>query len=714
MRRPDAIGKHVGWAAGILALLLLAAAPARAISSKSSSFSNVVDDIDMGGQTVASASYSQQYGFGELAQTTMTDSGSAYDARAGLMPIYEFPGTITGFWASSGTTVGSVHLQWTAPGNDGYESNTKGARDFVVAYSTTASLSPASSQTAFNAALSAGGFLGSVPAPQISGTLQTMTATSLTPGVTYYFAIEAQEADGLYGNLSLGATAVATLGLSEITDLTASSTTVVGQIDLSWTAPYYTGTNPPVSYVAVYSTSEMNTQSDFQTVDSTSFSIGNALPGGSRQTFQLSGLAACTQYFVAIVGKDSGTPPAQAPWYRNAVSSTPYVNYYNYATTAGCTRVPDVPVNVALTTGAASNTLAWSAVTMLNDGTLFTSTGTPPAQDLEGYDVQLSTWPDAPDGDWTDLTAGCDPTSPSNCVAVSTNPYKVDNSTWVAACQTQACYYRVFAVNTAGFSLPSNERSTATDDLWSVFVETTPVFESAMMDVPATYAASTLANFYVYAAPQYQDISSNSPVVTSVDFEALLGGVTLDPTTRLAGAANLTMTYSIDSSGNVQIASLRPALAPATAQDLSLFWWNGNGWIQAYGKVQTLSDSISVQTPFLGKYQLRLAQVPGGFAFDPSGLSNKFITPNGDGKNDNAVFNFANPQFSSVSGKIFDLQGRYIADMSAPSGGCAGGPGQCLMWDGRGSNGTIVSGGVYVYQLSGGGTHYNGTIVVIK
>ena len=36
-----------------------------------------------------------------------------------------------------------------------------------------------------------------------------------------------------------------------------------------------------------------------------------------------------------------------------------------------------------------------------------------------------------------------------------------------------------------------------------------------------------------------------------------------------------------------------------------------------------------------------------------------------------------------------------------------------LQWDGK-SGGSAVSGGVYIYQLKGEGTSFNGTLVVIK
>ncbi len=101
------------------------------------------------------------------------------------------------------------------------------------------------------------------------------------------------------------------------------------------------------------------------------------------------------------------------------------------------------------------------------------------------------------------------------------------------------------------------------------------------------------------------------------------------------------------------------------------------------------------------------------FTFNAS--SGRVITPNGDGKNDFFIVSFFNPQFSSVTGKIYDLKGHLVAEMSpASSPTCPSLPTlQCLMWNGT-SNGRTVLGGIYVYVLSSGGEVYDGTVVVIR
>ena len=98
----------------------------------------------------------------------------------------------------------------------------------------------------------------------------------------------------------------------------------------------------------------------------------------------------------------------------------------------------------------------------------------------------------------------------------------------------------------------------------------------------------------------------------------------------------------------------------------------------------------------------------GGFSFNMSGVSNRFITPNGDHRNDNVVFTFDNPRDSAVNAEIVDMHGRLVVG-SLPAGPVS----NSLMWDGT-AGGRPVPGGVYIYQISAEGQKYSGTVVIIK
>lgn len=107
---------------------------------------------------------------------------------------------------------------------------------------------------------------------------------------------------------------------------------------------------------------------------------------------------------------------------------------------------------------------------------------------------------------------------------------------------------------------------------------------------------------------------------------------------------------------------------------------------------------------------------PSAFSF--GGVSNRFITPNGDGRNDNIAFRFSNPSDAAGSVKIYDLRGHLLTTISINSGGslnCPSGPGNagCPSWDGK-VDGAAVSTGVYIYVIDVDGVVASGALVVIR
>jgi gliding motility-associated-like protein len=176
----------------------------------------------------------------------------------------------------------------------------------------------------------------------------------------------------------------------------------------------------------------------------------------------------------------------------------------------------------------------------------------------------------------------------------------------------------------------------------------------------------------------------------------------------LDGLATLNLSYATNGfsvTASAVGAAAQPAPQPS---DLSVFWNNGTRWLQLYGTLDSADQLMVVQTQFFGSYQLRLAERTGGFFFNAAGLTNRFITPNGDQKNDNTVFFFDNPNNSQVSGKIFDVRGRLVTG-SLPAGPAA----NSLIWDGT-AGGRPVPTGTYIYQLQSEGKTYTGTVFVIR
>jgi gliding motility-associated-like protein len=137
-----------------------------------------------------------------------------------------------------------------------------------------------------------------------------------------------------------------------------------------------------------------------------------------------------------------------------------------------------------------------------------------------------------------------------------------------------------------------------------------------------------------------------------------------------------------------------------------MYWNNGAKWTNIYGVTDALEKTVAVETVHVGQYEARSVERVSGFKFDVSGISNRRITPNGDGLNDRIQFRFDNPADAQVSGRIFDLKGAYVAGMTQT--------GQfTIEWDGK-AGGQPVSGGVYIYQLECEGDVFTGTLAVVR
>ena len=119
---------------------------------------------------------------------------------------------------------------------------------------------------------------------------------------------------------------------------------------------------------------------------------------------------------------------------------------------------------------------------------------------------------------------------------------------------------------------------------------------------------------------------------------------------------------------------------------------------------------------------LAVAALAQSASFQFFGPLSRVVTPNGDGKNDVAIFCFDNPAASAVSGGIFSLLGSAVATLgpananasgsACPAGALPGSDGS-IVWDGR-SNGSTVRGGIYVYRITAEQKSYTGTIIVVR
>lgn len=96
---------------------------------------------------------------------------------------------------------------------------------------------------------------------------------------------------------------------------------------------------------------------------------------------------------------------------------------------------------------------------------------------------------------------------------------------------------------------------------------------------------------------------------------------------------------------------------------------------------------------------------PAAFSF--AGVANRFVTPNGDGRNDTATFRFSNPRDSAGTLKIYDLRGHRVAEVAIePTSSVS----SFVTWD----PGRNTASGVYIYVISVEQTTVTGAVVVVK
>jgi len=90
----------------------------------------------------------------------------------------------------------------------------------------------------------------------------------------------------------------------------------------------------------------------------------------------------------------------------------------------------------------------------------------------------------------------------------------------------------------------------------------------------------------------------------------------------------------------------------------------------------------------------------------------RIITPNGDGKNDVAFFNFGSADHLTglpISGEVFDITGAKVSNF-----GIWASDDTKMMWNGKDGGGNTLPSGIYIYQITLGGSKLTGTVVVAR
>jgi hypothetical protein len=570
---------------------------------------------------------------------------------------------------------GQLLLQWTAPdGNNNQIGSSSPAAGYAVRIASFSVVAIGGSTTAWwNQAqdvrtLTPPASPASPPVPSFPGTSESLLLTGLEPGVTFYAAIVSSDTTGNLSGIDVRALSGpqdATLIYDAVPAAPTAPSAVVldpTSISVSWTAStaydlwtynVYVDSTVPNDFADQYVLSVAST--------STSVTLFDLRP--STYTFR-----------VTAVDKGAPTYPG-----------TPLESVPTSVTTAVIYNLPQPPFGIALSTGAGTALLSWMPVVRYVNGLSFLTPAAPMATELSGYKVFRSA--SLVPGVWA-LQA-----------ALSTSTLQ-----WLDNASGAQYYYYVAAENTTGLSVRSVVRAAGSLSAYALAADERSYIEfKAGSVLPIEGSGGVpMSAYLVETATRTQDLGGR--IVKSVEFTAKQGGTILAPNFEIPGMGRLKLRYEIGVGGAV-IAADAPADVAALPENLGVYWFNGVNWVQMYGTLDRNDQTLNLDTKYLGRYQLRTVERTGGFAFDQAGVSNRFVTPNGDGRNDAIVFTYDNPKDSAVSVRILDRRGKVVAS-DLPPGPIT----NSRAW----APSSGVPGGIYIYMISAEGHTYTGTIVILK
>lgn len=622
------------------------------------------------------------FGLLSLPAPNASAAGSADSVTITITPRDIWPPSpVTDLKAFPGAE-GQMLLQWTAPDSNNYVfwPSSSPATSYQIKIASFSIAAVGNSTTTWWAdamdvtALQSPAISVTPPTPLTPGTTQTLLINQLWPGATYYAMLISRDQVGNVSESDLNSLSSTTQANALIFDAVPPGPTGVTAVALS-SITFKVTWNP----VGVYDLWDYKVYIDSTDAIPSNWTNSNIVLVASGTTFAIYTGKKAT-YSITVTAVDTGQPQ-----YPGIQLESPKVSSTTIMLAGGS--LAQEPFGVAISSGGGGVSLRWMPVVRFADFTPFVIPTAPVSGELSGYHVLRATSPVL--GAWTDL------------ITLSTATL-----TYVDLTGGPQYYYHIRAENDQGLSDHSVIRTLGSGAAYLVAPDDQSFFEIPNQDVyPIEGTVGNPFSAYLVTVSSHpSDLTDPSGrIIESLSFDAYQGGLTYTPTFSIAGMGMLEMHYSLNSSTWVS----RPGV-PATPSNLSVYWYNGTQWVQLFGTLDSLGQTVTIQTKFSGRYQLRTVERTGTFAFDKAGLSNRFITPNGDGMNDNAIFTFDNPNSASVTGKIFDRQGRLVVGSLLP-----GPTSNSLMWDGK-ANGRTVPSGVYIYVIQGEGQTYSGTLVIVK
>jgi len=354
------------------------------------------------------------------------------------------------------------------------------------------------------------------------------------------------------------------------------------------------------------------------------------------------------------------------------------------------TIAPMEPIGIKVTPAPLTVAFSWSTTTRFGDGSVFISTAAPLADELIGYGIYRS----------TDI---CAPTF----VNISSLAFNVTNL--VDNTGGLNYYYRIHSYNTIGLSTNAvtlsslGDRNYFVDDCVSRVVLDNTTAEGLNASV------NGLGDVQIDRRRVTEDVYDTT--FQSVMFRPMRGGQELKDF-PLPKPVRIVLHYETVNGAPSAPAGLGVAAGAGptgvTAKNLGLFWFNGVEFKKVYGVIDPVTQTVTVESPNLGNYQIRALHRADGPVFDVSNISGRVITPNGDGNNDFVIFTYdPGPNGEGITGRMYDITGALVAEMTG------GQVPNTLVWNGR-SGGRVVGGGAYIYKIQGGGKTYTGAIVVAR
>ncbi len=220
--------------------------------------------------------------------------GSGGDHTSDITP----PAGIYDLSAITGSSDGSVRLIWTAPGDDGTIGTASG---YDIRYST-------QPITPYNFNLAS--HISNPPTPLPSGLPHDFTVNGLAPAVIYFFAIKSWDdlsnlspISNIDSAVSGGSSIVDETPPEMINDLNAATGTNDGEVVLNWTAPGDDGASGTAASYSIRYSANSITSANF--AEATVVPNPPApSPGGTAQSFVVTGLTPARTYFFAIRTSD--------------------------------------------------------------------------------------------------------------------------------------------------------------------------------------------------------------------------------------------------------------------------------------------------------------------------------------------------------------------------------------------------------------------------